>query len=129
DGKLNQGGSRNALAGSRRLIDDCAVRPLRSGDVVDLAAKAGNVETVLRIDLGEAGKMRHDESGLFASLRDKYIDLGRGGSTAGAWRLYNHGIDGLIGHANRRDLSHLQSGAQKLDSRGAQRIAFEQWDL
>src|SRR5713226_7937238 len=105
------------------------MRPLRSGDVIDFAAEACDVEAMLRVDFAHACEVRHDVSGFARALRNKYIHTRCGGAGAGARRLEDDFVDGLVGHGQVGNFADLQACAQQLDARSAEGIAFQQRNL
>src|SRR5260370_31911820 len=105
------------------------MRPLRSGDVIDFAAEAGDVEAMLRVDFVHACEVRHDVSGFARALRYEDVDAGRGGAGGGARRLEHDFVDGRVGHGQGGNFADLQACGQQLDARSAEGIAFQQRNL
>jgi hypothetical protein len=111
------------------LVDYGAVGPLRCGDIVDFAAKAGRIETALGVGFGQADEMGHDVGGFAAALGDENVDAGSGGSGSGTRSLQHNFVGGPLGHGDGGDFSHLQAGAEEFDAGGAEGIAFEEGNL
>jgi hypothetical protein len=105
------------------------VRPLRGGNVIYFAAETGGVEAVLGVGLGHANKVGHDIRRFARALGDENVDAGGGGAGTGARRLDDHFVGGLAGHGDSGDFADLQACAEKLDTRGAERITFEERNL
>ena len=90
---------RNALARQRRLVDHCAVRPLRRCDVIDFASQPGDIHPVLRLDFIQSHEMRHNVSRVPLALRDEHVHARSRRPPARARRLLDDGVHGLVRRA------------------------------
>jgi len=122
-------GAGDALAGQRSLIDDRAVGPLRSGNVVDLAPQTCDIEAVLGVDFVQADEVGHDVGNVARAGGDQDIDARSGGARAGARRLEHNGVRRFFGRGDAGNFSDLKARAKQLNARGPKGVSLEQWDL
>src|SRR5713226_217993 len=127
--KLDRGGSRNPRPAHWRLVNHCSMRPLRCRHIIHLAPHLRHIQPVLRVRLIQSCQVRHHVRRLARPLRNQHVHSRRRRSRSGLRILNHHRVHRLVRHRDGRNFPDLQSRAQQLDSRSAQRIAFQQRNL